>query len=123
MEHNPKPLGGIARAYVFAVILLGGIVALYSLRFALAAPSTAKGLREMVLAAAPLPGLVPPEEPKAIDPPVTKKAALLALYRQHAEYGVKASASKVAAELAPLVDLSPGTARNYVYAELESRTS
>jgi hypothetical protein len=106
-----------------AVSRLAGTAALYSLRFVLAPPETAKGLRRMVLAAAPLPGLPAAEEPKAIDPPPTKKAALLALYRQHAEYGVKASASKVAAELAELVDLSPGTARNYVYAELESRAS
>jgi hypothetical protein len=106
-----------------AVMRLAGIVALYSLRFVLAPPETAKGLRRAVLAAAPLPVLSVPEEPQPIDPPPTKKAALLALYRQHAEYGVKASASKVAAELAAQVDLSPGTARNYVYAELESRAS
>jgi hypothetical protein len=106
-----------------AAVRLVGVVALYSLRFTLAAPETAKGLRRAVLNAAPLPGLPAPEEPRAIDPPATKKAALLALYRQHPEYGVKAAASKVAAELAPQVDLSPGTARNYVYAELESRAS
>src|SRR5438876_8588147 len=38
MEHNPKSLGGIARAYVFAVILLGGIVALYSIADLIAHP-------------------------------------------------------------------------------------
>jgi hypothetical protein len=102
---------------------LAGVAALYSLRFILAPPSTATGLRRMVLNAAPLPGLEAPEERQAIDPPPTKKAALLALYRAHAEYGVKASASRVAAELAPLVELSPGTARNYLYAELEARAS
>jgi hypothetical protein len=106
-----------------AVVRLAGLVALYSLRFALAAPETAKGLRRAVLEAAPLPGLPAAEETRAIGPPATKKAALLALYRQHPEYGVKASASKVAAELAARVDLSPGTARNYVYAELGSRAS
>ena len=74
----------------------------------------------MVLDAAPLPGLPAPEEPQAIDPPTTKKAALLALYRAHPEYGVKASASKVAAELAPQAGLSAGTARAYLYAELEA---
>jgi hypothetical protein len=100
-----------------------GVTALYSLRFVLAPPSTATGLRRMVLAAAPLPGLEAPEEREAIDPPPTKKAALLALYRAHPDYGVKASASKVAAELAPQVDLSPGTARSYLYAELEARAS
>jgi len=77
----------------------------------------------MGLDAAPLPGVQAPEEPQAIDPPTTKKAALLALYRMHPEYGVRASASKVAAELAPQVDLSAGTARAYVYAELEARAS
>jgi hypothetical protein len=102
---------------------LAGIAALYSLRFALAAPSTAKGLRRAVLDAAPLPGLPLQEEPEAIDPPPTKKAALLALYRAHAEYGNRASASRVAAELAQQVDLSPGTARNYLYAELGSGAS
>jgi len=44
-----------------AATRLGGLVVLYSLRFALAAPETARGLRRMVLAAAPL-----PESPTAI---------------------------------------------------------
>ena len=106
---------------------LAGVAALYSLRFVLAPPSTATGLRRMVLAAAPLPdqlGITGPNEPPAIEPPApTKKAALLALYRVHPEYGNRAAASKVAAELAPQANLSPGTARNYLYAELESRAS
>jgi Protein of unknown function (DUF2637) len=107
-----------------AVTRLAGLVLLYSLRFALAPPETAKGVRRMVLEAAPLPGLTAPEEPRAIDPPTTtKKAALLALYRVHPDYGVKASASKVAAELAPQAGLTAGTARAYLYAELESRAS
>jgi hypothetical protein len=108
---------------LLAVSRVAGVAALYSLRFVLAPPSTATGLRRMVLAAAPLPGLEAPEERKAIDPPPTKKAALLALYRVHPDYGVKASAAKVAAELAQQVDLSPGTARSYLYAELEARAS
>jgi Protein of unknown function (DUF2637) len=108
---------------LLAVTRLAGLVLLYSLRFALAPPETAKGVRRMVLDAAPLPGLLVPEETRAIAPPPTKKAALLALYRAHPDYGVKASASKVAAELAPQVELSPGTARNYLYAELEARVS
>ena len=41
---------------VVAVLRLTGMVALYSLRFTLATRETAKGLRQMVLAAAPLPG-------------------------------------------------------------------
>ena len=108
---------------LLAVSRLAGVTALYSLRFVLAPPSTATGLRRMVLAAAPLPGLPAPEERQAIDPPPTKKAALLALYRVHPEYGVKASAAKVAAELAPQAELSAGTARAYLYAELEARAS
>jgi len=108
---------------LLAVSRLAGVAALYSVRFVLAPPSTATGLRRMVLDAAPLPALQAPEEPKAIDPPPTKKAALLALYRVHPDYGVKASASRVAAELAPHAGLSAGTARAYLYAELEARAS
>jgi hypothetical protein len=100
-----------------------GLVLLYLLRFALAPPSTSAGLRRVVLIATPLPGLEAQEQRQAIDPLPTKKAALLALYRAHPEYGVKASASKVAAELAPLAGLSAGTARAYLYAELEARAS
>jgi len=108
---------------VVAMVRLAGLVLLYSLRTVLAPRETSAGLRRMVLAAAPLPGLQAPEETQAIDPPTTKKAALLALYRDHPDYGVKASASKVAAELAPQVDLSTGTARSYLYAELDARAS
>ena len=108
---------------LLAVSRLAGVTALYSLRFVLAPPSTATGLRRMVLAAAPLPGLEAPEQRQAIDPPATKKAALLALYRAHPHYGVRDMASKVAAELAPQANLAAGTARAYLYAELESRAS
>ena len=111
-----------------------GLVLLYLLRLVLAPPSTSAGLRRIVLNAAPLPesaspsrvpltsGETPAIEP-AIEPPPTKKAALLGLYRAHPEYGVKASASKVAAELAPQAGLTAGTARAYLYAELEARAS
>jgi Protein of unknown function (DUF2637) len=108
---------------VVAVTRLAGLVLLYSLRTVLAPPETARGLRRMVLDAAPLPGLQAPEEVPAIDPPSTKKAALLALYRAHPEYGNRAAAAKVAGELAGKAALTPGTARAYVYAELESRPS
>jgi hypothetical protein len=79
----------------------------------------------MVLDAAPLPQLPRPgsPEPPPIAPPATKKAALLALYRAHPEYGNRASASKVAAELAPAAGLQANTARSYLYAELGSRAS
>jgi hypothetical protein len=104
-----------------AVLRLAGMVLLYSLRFMHAAPETAKGLRQMVLAAAPLPALPGTPEPAAIAPPATKKAALIALYRAHPDYGNRAVASKVAAELAPKAGLQSNTARSYLYAELEGR--
>ena len=60
---------------------------------------------------------------EATEPPRTKKAALLALYRAHPDYGNRRTASRVAAELAPRAGLQPGTARTYLYAELDSRAS
>jgi hypothetical protein len=127
-DDEPSAWSALGRVAV-AAARLAGLVVLYSLRFALAAPETAKGLRRMVLNAAPLPA-VPAEipAPASLDvkwqaPPTTKKAALLALYRQHPQYGNRAAASKVAGELAPQADLTAGTARAYVYAELEARAS
>jgi hypothetical protein len=198
-------LNGCAR--VLAVILL------YGLRFALAAPETAKGLRRVVLNAAPLPEIPKPPAPAAVflspgpedkrpgaprcrvryddesipcgnprpcpihprcevpahgvpgvlcdrtlpcpDHPVladddhrmrcqhgscpervpcpvhavpdpvapTKKLAFLALYRAHQDYGDRKVASKVAAELAPAAGLQPGTARTYVYDEIDRMTA
>ena len=61
--------------------------------------------------------------PEATGPPRTKKAVLLALYRVHPEYGDRGTASRVAAELAPQAGLQAGTARSYVYAELDRRAS
>jgi Protein of unknown function (DUF2637) len=100
-----------------------GLVGLYCLRFTLAAPETARGLRRMVLAAAPLPAL--PEAPAAetTGPPRTKKAVLLAPYRAHPDYRDRHIASRVAAELAPQAGLQAGTARTYLYAELDGGTS
>jgi len=48
----------------------------------------------------------------------SKKAHLLALYRQHREHGRRDVASRVAGELAEAAGLQPGTARAYVYEEL-----
>jgi hypothetical protein len=70
-----------------AAARIAGLVLLYALRFALAAPETARGLRRMVLHAAPLPGFPESPAPEAIEPPRTKKAVLLALYRAHPDYG------------------------------------
>ena len=102
---------------------IAGLVLLYALRFALAAPETARGLRRMVLAAAPLPALPEVPTPEATGPPRIKKAVLLALYRTHPDYGDRGTASRVAAELAPKAGLQAGTARTYVYAELDGRPS
>jgi hypothetical protein len=115
------PLG---RATI-AAARLAAVVLLYLLRFVLAPPSTGMGLRQAVLNATPLPAaparpeLPAAEEVPAIGPPPTKKAALLALYRAHPDYGNRAAASRVAAELAPQAGLQAGTARTYVYAELD----
>jgi hypothetical protein len=73
----------------------------------------------MVLDAAPLPALPEAPAPEAIGPPRTKKAVLLALYRAHPDYGDRTRASRVAAELAA----QAGTARSYLYAELDGRAS
>ena len=100
----------------------GGLVLLYLLRFALAAPQTARGLRQMVLDAAPLPAPEAPA-PQTGEPSCTKKSVFLALYRAHPNYGDRSSASRVAAELAPHAGLQPGTARSYLYAELDGRPS
>ena len=97
-------LAGAARA--------AGLILLYGLRLCLAFRETAGGLRQAVLNAAPLP------QPPIDDVTPTKKAVLLAAYRAAPEYGMRSAASQVAARLAPLADLQPGTARSYVYAEL-----
>ncbi len=106
-----------------AAAWIAGLVLLYCLRFALAAPQTARGLRRMVLDAAPLPAFPEAPAPEAIEPPRTKKAVLLALYRTHPDYRDRGKASQVAAELAPQAGLQPGTARSYLYAELNGSPS
>ena len=104
-----------------AAARIGVRVLLYCLRFALAAPETARGVRQMVLAAAPLPALPEAPAPETGEPSCTKKSVFLALYRAHPDYGDRRRASPVAAELAPQAGLQPGTARSYLYAELDGR--
>jgi Protein of unknown function (DUF2637) len=126
-EASPwAPLGrfvaGLARVCV--------IIALYTLRFFLDAANTGRGLRLMVLNAAPVPQarkvrvITPPPEVH-FQPPngTTKKAQLLTLYRQHPDYGDRAKVSQVAGELAPKAGLQPGTARTYLYAEVDGQAS
>jgi hypothetical protein len=106
-----------------------GRIVLYGLRFVLAPPSTARGVRRMLLNATPLP-------PSAIEPPTdrkvlpsaqdrerrarkaagpTKTARFLGLvaerYGPLAEFDL-AKVSRVAGELAPAVGLHAGSARS-----------
>ncbi len=106
-----------------AAARIAGLVLLYCLRVALAAPQTARGLRRMVLDAAPLPALPEAPAPQAPEPLRTKKAILLSLYRAHPDYGDRSTASRVAAELAAQAGLQAGTTRSYMYAELDGRSS
>jgi hypothetical protein len=117
---EPGAWSGIAR-YLRSLGRALAVLTLYLLRLVLAPRSTATGLRRMVLAAAPLPeGPVPValEVPKD-----TKKEAFLKLYRTHPEFGIKASASRVAREIAPAAGLEWGTARSYAYKEIENLTA
>ena len=120
-DAQPSAWTTVGRAAA-ATARTAGLVLLYCLRFALAAPQTARGLRRMVLDAAPLPPLPQAPAPEAVQPPRTKKAVLLALYRAHPDYGDRNQTSRVAAELAPQAGLQAGTARTYLYAELDGRT-
>jgi hypothetical protein len=121
-DREPSAWSTAGRAAAAAARIAGRVL-LYCLRFVLAAPETARGLRRMVLDAAPLPALPEGPAPEATGPPRSKKAVLLALYRAHPGYGDRDTASRVAAELAPRAGLQAGTARSYVYAELDGRAS
>ena len=81
-DAEPSAWTTVGRAAA-ATARTAGLVLLYCLRFALAAPETARGLRRMVLDAAPLPALRQAPVPEALEPRRTKKAVLLALYRAH----------------------------------------
>ena len=121
-EQDPSAWITVGRAAA-AAARIAGLVLLYCLRLALAAPETARGLRRMVLDATPLPAPSEATMPEVSAPPRTKKAVLLALYRAHPDYGNRGRASRVAAELAPQAGLQAGTARSYLYAELDGRPS
>ncbi len=112
---------------VVTVVRLAGLVLLYSLRFILAGPETARGLRRMVLAAAPLPGpqreALPPGDVPAIEPPTagppelagkSKKAKLAYWYQRDPAYGDRSQAARAAERLAPLAGLKANTARAYI---------
>ena len=124
---EPSAWTTLGRALV-AAARLSGVALLYSLRFALAPTSTAKGLRRWVLVVTPLPAAerpaLPSGEVPAIEPPVTepaelagasKKARLAWWYEQDPAYGDRKAASAAASRIGPIVGLSAGTARAYVY--------
>jgi hypothetical protein len=60
-------------------------------------------------------------EPEVRLPGETKKAHLLRLYSAHPDSGNRAAASRTAAELAAHAQLGEGTARAYIYKELDAR--
>lgn len=107
-----------------------GSVALYALRAILAPPSTALGLRRLVLTLAPLPDAArtvrvqlasdeaPAIESAATEPPelegATKRARLTWRYEQDPAYGDRTAVAAAAKRLAPLVGLGEGTARAYI---------
>ncbi|MGH3217898.1 MAG: hypothetical protein ACRDPY_04070 [Streptosporangiaceae bacterium] len=129
---------------------VAGTGALYLLRFVLAPPSTALGLRRWVLASAPV--LAPPSAlhapqnvaalpaaqtpgSAAIATPVprrpraargtSKRTQLIEAYEAlsgaDSRYGDRSKVSPLAAELASDVGLQPGSARTYLYRHLDSK--
>jgi hypothetical protein len=124
LDDSESAWAGLGRATV-AAGRLSGLALLYSLRTVLAPRETVIGLRRMVLDAAPVsaPEVSAPEVPAIDPPPVTeppelagasKKARLAWWYRQDPDYGDRAAAAAAAKRLAPVVELSEGTARNYI---------
>ncbi len=159
VESAWAPLGRAAAV----VLRLVAVVALYLLRTVLAPTQTLRGLRQLVLDVAPIPGMngarrvcgEPPQcsahdhgisqsgsgrpsedkcaaeaddrdgDQDAGQPVIgfrTKKAAFLARYRGHPEYGNRSAAGRVAAELAPPAGLQAGTGRTYIAEELRKLT-
>jgi hypothetical protein len=112
-----------------------GMAALYVLRFVLAPPSTAEGLRRQVLIMTPLPAAeIPVAKVLEIDPPddeikepaelvgATKRERLAWWYERDVAYGDRPAVAAAAKRIAPRVGLGEGTARAYIgriVAELE----
>jgi len=132
------PLGRTA----VAMLRLAAVMALYLLRTVLAPSGTLRGLRQIVLDAAPVPGI--PGSQQVCDEQLlcsddqdrdrdqgagqplgefgTKKAAFLSRYRAHPGYRDRSAAGRVAAQLAPLAGLQAGTGRTYIAEELRKLT-
>jgi hypothetical protein len=121
-EKSPwAPLGGFLAILARAV----GLMALYLLRLVLAPRETGGGLRRMVLNATPLPAA--PERPAIetsdaetpdAEPPelagASKKTRLAWWYKRDPDYGNRPAVAAAAKRLAPVVDLTEGTARAYL---------
>jgi hypothetical protein len=114
-----------------AALKLTGIVTLYSLRTVLAPAATLKGLRQMVLDAAPVPGVIevapvpelpgpdePGQDPEGEEPPAfgSKREAFEWHYRRHPQFGDRAALSQVARQVGERAGLKWGTARTYAAA-------
>jgi hypothetical protein len=123
------PLG---RATI-AAARLAAMILLYLLRTVLAPRETAKGLRRMLLDAAPVPGVIEevpvpelpgPDEPgEALAgeaPPAfaSKREAFEWFYRRHPKFGDRAVLSQVARQIGERAGLQWGTARTYAAAIL-----
>jgi hypothetical protein len=130
---SPWAVAGTAatRAARFA-----GLSVLYVLRFLVDRKGTSAGIRAAILNATPLPVLdAVTDGDQAEDPKpgrdrrerrrgdgrrrqrrtgLSKKAALLELYRQHEGYGDRSRVAPIADELAPRAGLQAGTARTYL---------
>ena len=134
-------LAGVREVNVWRTV---GAAAPYALRLVLAPPSTARGLRRIALAAAPLPdsphvvvaanstqdqnretatadGVLDCATVPALPAPQSGRDRLIALYREHPEYGRRGSVARAAADLADMAGLSVGTARNYLGEHLRRR--
>lgn len=107
----------VAAAGAGKVLRFTGMTVLYALRFVLAPPSTAGGVRRVILAATPLPEPASPGEKRGRKPrglKITKTALLIE--RVTERYGMLAriepeQVSQIATAVAPEVDLHPASAR------------
>jgi hypothetical protein len=125
---------------------VAGVAVLYLLRFLLAPPSTATGMRRWVLASAPVPGApivaaltAAPEPPVSAAIPApqkprrqpsgrrgeSKSAQLIGAYEDlngtDDRYGDRSKASQVAQELAAQVGMQWGSARTVLYRHIDSK--
>ena len=86
-DQEPSAWSTVGRAAAAAARIAGRVL-LYCLRFALAAPETARGLRRMVLDAAPLPALPEVPAPEATGPPpAPRRRSCSPCTALHPDYG------------------------------------